>query len=60
MVDIVDALGKARKSKYPYVIICKTFKGRNCGPEVENNKSFHGKPLGDKAESAIAHLKSLI
>jgi transketolase len=42
------------------VIIGKTFKGRNYGPEVENNFDYHGKPLGDKAESAVEHLKTLI
>jgi hypothetical protein len=40
---------RARKSKLPYVIIAKTFKGRNGGIDVENVKSFHGKPLGDKS-----------
>lgn len=51
---------RARKSKFPYAIICKTFKGRNCGFEVENVKAFHGKPLGDKAQSAISHIETLI
>lgn len=42
------------------MIIAKTFKGRNLGPEVENNMHYHGKPLGDKAEEAVALLKSMI
>jgi transketolase len=47
MLEIIDALEKAKRSNYPFCIIGKTFKGRNYGKDVENNKSYHGKPLGD-------------
>jgi hypothetical protein len=49
MGEVLNALINARKSHGPYCIIAKTFKGRNYGPDVENNKSYHGKALGDKA-----------
>ena len=42
------------------MIIAKTFKGRNCGPDVENNMAYHGKPLGDKKEEAVDNLLRLI
>ena len=42
------------------MIIGKTFKGRNLGPDVENNFDYRGKRLGDKANLAIEYLKSLI
>ena len=41
-------------------MIAKTFKGRNCGPDVENNMAYHGKPLGDKAEEALSNLRQLM
>jgi len=49
MNEVVNALINARNCKKPFAIIAKTFKGRNYGPDVENNKSYHGKALGDKA-----------
>ena len=58
---IVKALEKAKSTKdKPFVIIGKTFKGRNFGEGIEDNFEYHGKPLGDKAELAINHLKTLI
>jgi len=42
------------------VIIAKTYKGKNFGEDIEGIMHYHGKPLGDKAEYALNHLKSLI
>lgn len=44
---------RANRSRYPFAIIGKTYKGRNYGKDVENNMAYHGKPLGDKADEAI-------
>merc|ERR1712142_773031 len=35
------------------------FKGKDF-PEIEDQMNWHGKPLGDKAESVLTHLASLI
>jgi len=43
----------------PTAILAKTFKGRDF-PEIEDQMNWHGKPLGDKAESVLAHLNTLI
>lgn len=60
VLDIIAALERSRKenNKKPFMIIAKTFKGYNCGDDVENNMAYHGKPLGDKAEPALAKLNS--
>lgn len=60
----VDALSRAFydatqvKSK-PTCIIAKTFKGRGLFG-IENFDNWHGKPLGDKAESVIQAIKDNI
>uniref|UniRef100_A0A1A9WEJ4 Transketolase-like pyrimidine-binding domain-containing protein n=1 Tax=Glossina brevipalpis TaxID=37001 RepID=A0A1A9WEJ4_9MUSC len=60
----VDELCKAfyestiTKTK-PTAIIAKTFKGKYF-PNIEDLEGWHGKPLGDKAESVIKHLQGLI
>jgi len=42
----------------PQALLAKTLKGKGfIGIEDEDN--WHGKPLGDKAEAVIAHLKSI-
>lgn len=43
----------------PTAIVAKTFKGKFF-PNIEDLVEWHGKPLGDKAESTIQHLKGLI
>jgi transketolase len=43
----------------PTAIIAKTFKGKNF-PNIEDLENWHGKPLGDKADSTIQHLTALI
>ncbi|PNF28878.1 Transketolase [Cryptotermes secundus] len=43
----------------PTAVIAKTYKGKNF-PTIEDQENWHGKPLGDKSEEVIQHLKSLI
>jgi transketolase len=43
----------------PTAIIAKTFKGKNF-PNIEDLENWHGKPLGDKADSTIKHLTGLL
>lgn len=43
----------------PTVLVAKTIKGKYY-PEIEDKVEWHGKPLGDKSEAVIKHLKSLI
>ncbi|KAH8278963.1 hypothetical protein KR018_011816 [Drosophila ironensis] len=45
--------------KKPTAIIAKTFKGKDF-PNIEDADNWHGKPLGDKADQVIKHLKGLI
>jgi len=42
------------------VIIGKTVKGKNMGPNVENKMGLHGQALGKETEGSIAFLKELI
>ena len=46
-------------SGMPTVILAKTFKGRDF-PNIEDQMNWHGKPLGDKTETILTHLESLI
>lgn len=43
----------------PTAIVAKTFKGKFF-PNIEDAENWHGKPLGDKADSTIKHLNGLI
>lgn len=43
----------------PTAIIAKTFKGKFF-PSIEDAENWHGKPLGEHAESVINHLNGLI
>lgn len=43
----------------PTAIIAKTFKGKFF-PNIEDLDNWHGKPLGDSAESVIKHLNDMI
>lgn len=59
---LVKALNEAKNSKngVPKAILCKTFKGKGLGTDIEDNVSWHGKPLGAAGEKVIAHLESLL
>lgn len=58
--ELVKAFHEAATVKdKPTAIIAKTFKGRGF-PNIEDLDNWHGKPLGDKAESVIAKLESEI
>lgn len=43
----------------PTAIVAKTFKGKHF-PNIEDLDNWHGKPLGENANSVIEHLKTLI
>merc|ERR550519_1186686 len=43
----------------PTCLIAKTFKGKYF-PDIEDLMNWHGKALGDKAASVVAHVESLI
>lgn len=58
---ILSALDKARKeTKKPTAIICKTFKGKGLGEDIEDKLDWHGKDLGNKADPIIETIKGLI
>lgn len=57
---LVKALHIASTTKdKPTALVAKTFKGKNF-PDVENFENWHGKPLGNKADVIVQHLKGLI
>ncbi|MBI2577196.1 transketolase, partial [Candidatus Woesearchaeota archaeon] len=54
--EILDAFSKARNSKQPVVIICKTFKGKGVS-FLENKDGWHGKPVPkDQLENALKEI----
>lgn len=58
--QIIAGLDEAKNThNAPTVIVARTFKGRDF-PDIEDQMNWHGKPLGDKTEAIIAHLKSLL
>lgn len=58
--QLISSLDEARATTLvPTVIIAKTFKGKDF-PDIEDQLNWHGKPLGDKGEAVIAHLKTLL
>jgi len=58
--ELCKAFHTAETTKeMPTCILAKTFKGKDF-PEIEDQMNWHGKPLGDKAESVLTHLSSLI
>ncbi len=44
VTDLLNAFSRARKSRKPFVILAKTFKGKGFS-EVENKEGWHGKPF---------------
>ena len=60
MEELCKAFHAAENTKgMPTAIIAKTFKGKDF-PSIEDEMNWHGKPLGDKAESVLTHLSSLL
>nr|XP_018899753.1 PREDICTED: transketolase-like protein 2 isoform X2 [Bemisia tabaci] len=58
--ELVKAFHEASVSKNkPTAILAKTFKGKNF-PDIEDLENWHGKPLGDKSNAVVEHLKNLI
>lgn len=58
--ELCKAFFEASNTKNrPTAIIAKTFKGKFF-PNIEDLENWHGKPLGDRADEVIEHLKSLI
>lgn len=58
--ELVKAFYEASVTKdKPTAIIAKTYKGR-AFPDIEDKENWHGKPLGEKADSTIKHLTGLI
>ena len=58
--EICKAFFAAETTKgMPTCILAKTFKGRDF-PNIEDEMNWHGKPLGEKTESILAHLMSLM
>lgn len=47
------------ETEKPTCIIAKTLKGKNY-PGIEDQLGWHGKPLGDKTDAVLEHLKGLI
>ncbi|XP_012223618.2 transketolase-like protein 2 isoform X1 [Linepithema humile] len=58
--ELAKAFHEAQNTKgRPTAILAKTFKGKNF-PEVEDLENWHGKPLGNKANEVIQHLRGLL
>ncbi|XP_055594422.1 transketolase-like protein 2 [Uranotaenia lowii] len=58
--ELCKAFFEASSTKdRPTAIIAKTFKGKHF-PNIEDLDNWHGKPLGDSANTVIEHLQSLI
>uniref|UniRef100_A0A336MFB3 transketolase n=1 Tax=Culicoides sonorensis TaxID=179676 RepID=A0A336MFB3_CULSO len=58
--ELVKAFYEAANTKgKPTAIIAKTYKGKFF-PNIEDADNWHGKPLGDVADTVVDHLKSLI
>jgi transketolase len=56
--ELCKAFHEASETKgRPTAIICKTFKGKNF-PGIEDQDNWHGKPLGDKSNTVLEHLKA--
>lgn len=60
--ELIEALKKARKSttEKPFMIVAKTFKGKNFLPGIEDDIKWHGKVLGSKADLTIKSLQKII
>ncbi|XP_054724650.1 LOW QUALITY PROTEIN: transketolase-like [Uloborus diversus] len=57
ITELCKKLDDAKKTKgYPSVIIAKTFKGKGF-PDIEDQESWHGKPLGTKGIDIIKVLQ---
>jgi len=57
--EIIEAFEKCRNVRdRPQCIIAKTFKGKFI-QGVENLLDWHGKPIANKTDAAINHLKQL-
>jgi len=60
ILELCKAFDEAEKVlDKPTCIIAKTFKGKYF-PDIENLMNWHGKALGDKADSVVKHVESLI
>lgn len=58
--ELCKALYEASVTKdRPTAIVAKTFKGKHF-PNIEDLENWHGKPLGENANSVIEHLQSMI
>lgn len=58
--ELLKAFHEASVTKdKPTALIAKTYKGKFF-PNIEDADNWHGKPLGDKADEVIKHLKGLI
>lgn len=56
---LCQAFEQAAPDGKPTAIVARTFKGKDL-PGIEDAEHWHGKALGDKTESALAHLRSLL
>lgn len=57
---LIDAFNQAANTPgKPTAILAQTFKGKGF-PDIEDKLNWHGKAMGDRAESIIAHLTSLL
>ncbi|CAF4497697.1 unnamed protein product [Rotaria sp. Silwood2] len=58
--QLLAAFKEASETKdKPTCILAKTFKGSGL-KGIENELDWHGKPLGDKANEIVAHLRELV
>ncbi|XP_043603764.1 transketolase isoform X1 [Bombus pyrosoma] len=58
--ELAKAFHEAQNTKgRPTAILAKTFKGKYF-PNIEDQESWHGKPLGNKANEVIQHLTGML
>ena len=41
----------------PSILLCKTFKGKDFGVDIENLMNWHGKSLGNKSADVVRNLR---
>ena len=55
---LLKAFDEAATTKgKPSILLCKTYKGKDFGPDIENLMGWHGKSLGPKSADVVKHLK---
>merc|ERR1711899_469573 len=58
VAELIKAFDEAEATKgKPTIILAKTYKGKDFGPDIENLMGWHGKALGNKSADVVKHLR---